>query len=95
MVSSRNYKESLARRGYLGLNQVPSYIKDNWPMLSMSYPTVRQAVTDKALKVVEIGNAMRVTEDDVKSFITLVEEGKYFPSSSPQVAHWRLTARPD
>lgn len=75
-------------RGYIGLNQVPGYIKTQKPLLSMSYPIVRQAVRDGALEVFEVGNSMRVTKAKADAFITLVEEGIYFPSSNAEKACW-------
>lgn len=82
-------------KGYISLNQVPGYLKSYHPTIAVSYPTIRQAVEDKALVVLEIGNSMRVTRDSLESFVKQVEEGHYCPSSNPDIAHWRLTSHPD
>ena len=80
-------------RGYIGLNQVPGYIKTQNPLLSMSYPIVRQAVEHGAIEVFKVGNSMRVTKAKADAFIKLVEEGIYFPSSNAEKACW-LKPRP-
>ena len=88
MASSANTAEDLWSKGYVSLNQVSGILKTNHSLVAMSYPAIRQAVSDKALKVLEIGNQMRVTKPALESFIKVVEEGHYCPSSSPGKARW-------
>lgn len=78
-------------KGYVSLNQVPGYLKRYHPTIAVSYPSVRRAVEDKALEVLEIGNSMRVTKDSLERFVKLVEEGHYCPSSSTHIARWIQT----
>lgn len=75
-------------KGYVSLNQVSGIMKSERPLVAMSYPAIRQAVTDKALKVLEIGNQMRVTRPNLEAFYKVVEDGLYRPSSKPEQAHW-------
>jgi len=73
----------LAKKGWLSLNELVKYLKQDHPEHYISYPTALSMVKEGKIRVITVGSTYRIYLEEITRFI---REGNYDPHKLKGVA---------